>query len=87
MYEATSTWLVVENLHPYYQYLISVSAVTVGEGPSTFTIGFFTNEDGKQTWKETLHSNLGANVVLQNDSITLCILGVKWAVCSSDLLF
>lgn len=49
MFEVVSTSLAVNDLHPYYQYQISVSAFTVAEGPSTGEIGFFTDEAGKQT--------------------------------------
>ena len=35
------------DLHPYYTYTITVSAVTIGEGPYSSAISLQTLEDGK----------------------------------------
>ena len=43
---STSTQLNLESLHPFYVYLISVSAVTILPGPSTIGIRVKTLEDG-----------------------------------------
>ena len=37
----------VESLHPYYDYVCSVSAVTIGPGPYTSPLTVKTFEDGK----------------------------------------
>ena len=35
-------------LHPYYSYMLSVAAVTIGKGPFSHTLTVKTPEDGKQ---------------------------------------
>ena len=39
--------LLVESLHPYYQYMCSVSAFTIGPGPYTSPLTVWTFEDGE----------------------------------------
>ena len=39
--------LLVESLHPYYEYMCSVSAVTIGPGPYTSPLTVRTFEDGE----------------------------------------
>ncbi len=41
--------IILVNLHPNYQYAISVAAYTVGLGPST-SVRFSTLEDGKHVY-------------------------------------
>ena len=48
-YEVTSPELAIDNLHPYYEYIISLSAYTVSSGPST-QMAFFTDEEGKGSY-------------------------------------
>ena len=43
---STSTQLILESLHPFYFYLISISAVTILPGPYTTEIRVQTLEDG-----------------------------------------
>ena len=43
----TGTSLTVTSLHPYYVYMFSVAAVTVGIGPYSDGVNVTTDEDGK----------------------------------------
>ena len=45
-YTSSTTNLVVDNLHPYYTYLWTVAAATVGEGPHSVSQSVTTLEDG-----------------------------------------
>ena len=44
----TNTTIAAENLHPYYNYRISVAAVTVATGPFSAVLSQQTPQDGKQ---------------------------------------
>lgn len=44
---ATGTELILYSLHPYYTYVFQISAITVGEGPSSEPIAVQTEQDGK----------------------------------------
>jgi len=44
----TNTVFTAENLHPYYNYKISVAAVTVAMGPFSAALSQQTPQDGKQ---------------------------------------
>lgn len=43
----SSTEVLVENLHPFYNYTCSVAAVTVSQGPHSTTVLITTLEDGQ----------------------------------------
>jgi len=43
----TNTAITAENLHPYYNYRISVAAVTVATGPFSEVLSQQTPQDGK----------------------------------------
>ena len=45
-YSTQSTAIVIRDLHPFYLYNCTVTAVTVGEGPSSAIIGVRTEEAG-----------------------------------------
>ena len=57
----TQPEVTVSSLHPNYNYVCTVAAITVGKGPETAPINLMTLEDG-----ETIHSLLysSANFVL-----------------------
>ena len=44
--ESTTNYFTLVDLHPYYLHIISVSAVTVGQGPFSDTVSVLTLEDG-----------------------------------------
>ena len=46
-YTSTETSLTVGFLHPYYQYQVSVAAVTVGQGPFSNTTTIQMPQDGE----------------------------------------
>ena len=46
-YVTSTLHLTVNNLHPFYTYLWTVAAVTVGEGPYSSAKSVTTLEDGK----------------------------------------
>ena len=45
-YSTQSTAIVIRDLHPFYLYNCTVTAFTVGEGPSSAIIGVRTEEAG-----------------------------------------
>ena len=57
-YSIESTELVIRNLHPFYLYNCTVTAVTVDEGPYSAVIGARTEEAGKHINIPSLHSEL-----------------------------
>jgi len=46
--------LQVESLHPYYGYVCSVAAVTIGPGPPTLPLTVRTFEDGESLFDDSL---------------------------------
>ena len=46
----TNTAITAENLHPYYNYRISVAAVTVATGPYSAVHSLQTEQDGKHIY-------------------------------------
>ena len=42
-----TTSISLHNLHPFYRYSVTVTAVTVGPGPPTITFTVQTKEDGR----------------------------------------
>ena len=46
-YTTIHTNLTIPSLHPYYQYQIEISAVTIGTGPSSVPVILQMPEDGK----------------------------------------
>ena len=42
------TQITISDLHPYYSYFCSVTAITVGEGPYTDAVNVSTDEAGKK---------------------------------------
>ena len=48
---STTTHIMLTFLHPYYNYILVVSAVTIEEGPYSVPITIITAQDGKQIIK------------------------------------
>ena len=48
--ETNDLFIVVDNLHPYYQYSCTVAAETVGLGPFSVAVIIGLPEDGKTTY-------------------------------------
>ena len=44
-----STHILVYSLHPFYRYVVTIAAVTVGQGPATVAFTVRTREDGMLT--------------------------------------
>lgn len=44
--ESLTNYFILVDLHPYYLHIISVSAVTVGQGPFSDAVSIQTIEDG-----------------------------------------
>ena len=57
-YSTESTEIVIRNLHPFYLYNCTVTAVTVDEGPYSAIIGARTEEAGKTHQFSSLYSGL-----------------------------
>ena len=47
---ATTTFIEITSLHPFYTYEWQVSAVTIDKGPYTTLSVVMTSEDGKNYW-------------------------------------
>jgi len=45
-YTSSSTSILVYSLHPFYRYVVTIAAVTVGQGPATIAFTVQTWEDG-----------------------------------------